>query len=82
MHVVCEEMASLVERLRVRSDRRPIYNLDESDEEADFVKKKSGTGSSSEKFEKFERPDAVILALSPLFDRLHIVPNCFNFHHI
>ncbi|KAL8475219.1 hypothetical protein ACS0TY_031582 [Phlomoides rotata] len=51
-------MASLVERLRVRSDRRPIYTLDESDEEADFVKKKSGAGSSLEKIERFERPDA------------------------
>ncbi|KAI3467977.1 hypothetical protein Pfo_024640 [Paulownia fortunei] len=50
-------MASLVERLRVRSDRRPIYNIDESDEEADFVKKKSGTGPSSDKIEKIERPD-------------------------
>ncbi|KAL0291025.1 UNVERIFIED_CONTAM: CHD3-type chromatin-remodeling factor PICKLE [Sesamum angustifolium] len=50
-------MASLVERLRVRSDRRPIYNLDESDEESDFTKKKSGTGPSSDKTEKIERPD-------------------------
>ncbi|KAL0323654.1 UNVERIFIED_CONTAM: CHD3-type chromatin-remodeling factor PICKLE [Sesamum calycinum] len=50
-------MASLVERLRVRSDRRPIYNLDESDEESDFMKKKSGTGPSSDKTEKIERPD-------------------------
>ncbi|KAK4415413.1 CHD3-type chromatin-remodeling factor PICKLE [Sesamum alatum] len=50
-------MASLVERLRVRSDRRPIYNLDESDEESDFMKKKSGAGPSSDKIEKIERPD-------------------------
>ncbi|KAG8375831.1 hypothetical protein BUALT_Bualt10G0141200 [Buddleja alternifolia] len=50
-------MASLVERLRVRSDRRPIYNIDESDEEGDFVKKKSGLGPSSDRFEKSERPD-------------------------
>ncbi|KAL6502117.1 hypothetical protein OROGR_027250 [Orobanche gracilis] len=49
-------MTSLVERLRVRSDRRPIYNLDESDEESDFLKNKSGTGPS-EKIERFERPD-------------------------
>lgn len=54
-------MASLVERLRVRSDRRPIYTLDESDEEADFVKKKSG---SSDNFERIQRPDAVILPAS------------------
>ncbi|GER35306.1 chromodomain helicase DNA binding protein [Striga asiatica] len=51
-------MASLVERLRVRSDRRPIYNLDDSDDESDFLKRKSGTDPSSDKFEKFERPDA------------------------
>lgn len=63
MHVVVAEMASLVERLRVRSDRRPIYTLDESDEEADFVKKKSGAGPSSENFERFQRPDAVTLIL-------------------
>ncbi|KAL3656097.1 hypothetical protein CASFOL_000493 [Castilleja foliolosa] len=50
-------MASLVERLRVRSDRKPIYNLDDSDEESDFLKKKTGTGSSSDKIEKIERPD-------------------------
>ncbi|KAK6162119.1 hypothetical protein DH2020_001960 [Rehmannia glutinosa] len=50
-------MASLVERLRVRSDRRPIYNIDESDEESDFVKKKPGMGPSSDKIEKIERPD-------------------------
>lgn len=50
-------MASLVERLRVRSDRRPIYTLDESDEESDFVKKKSGAGPSSENFERIQRPD-------------------------
>ncbi|KAL8063013.1 hypothetical protein ABFX02_01G000800 [Erythranthe guttata] len=50
-------MASLVERLRVRSDRRPVYNIDESDEESDFVKRKSATGASSDKIEKIERPD-------------------------
>lgn len=55
------EMASLVERLRVRSDRRPIYTLDESDEEADLVKKKSGAGPSSDDFERFQRPDTVIM---------------------
>ncbi|KAH6757889.1 chromatin remodeling factor CHD3 [Perilla frutescens var. hirtella] len=50
-------MASLVERLRVRSDRRPIYTLDESDEESDFIKKKSGVGPSSENFERIQRPN-------------------------
>jgi len=50
-------MSSLVERLRVRSsDRKPIYNLDESDDE-DFLLKKPGT--SQEKFERIDRSDAV-----------------------
>ncbi|KAG5225208.1 GYMNOS family protein [Salix suchowensis] len=35
------EMSSLVERLRVRSERGPIYNLDESDDDADFVSGKA-----------------------------------------
>uniref|UniRef100_A0A5B7BD29 Putative CHD3-type chromatin-remodeling factor PICKLE n=1 Tax=Davidia involucrata TaxID=16924 RepID=A0A5B7BD29_DAVIN len=46
-------MSSLVERLRVRSDRRPVYNLDDSDEDADLVR-----GKSQEKFEKIVRADA------------------------
>ncbi|XP_047969481.1 CHD3-type chromatin-remodeling factor PICKLE [Salvia hispanica] len=50
-------MSSLVERLRVRSDRRPIYTLDESDDEGDFVKKRPGVGPSSDDFERFQRPD-------------------------
>ncbi|XP_051119947.1 CHD3-type chromatin-remodeling factor PICKLE-like [Andrographis paniculata] len=50
-------MSSLVERLRARSDRRPVYNLDDSDDEGDFPKKKPGAGDSFE-FEKIERPDA------------------------
>ncbi|KAL5785967.1 hypothetical protein ACOSQ2_008359 [Xanthoceras sorbifolium] len=49
-------MSSLVERLRVRSDRRPVYNLDESDDDADFVRGKSGT--AQETFEKIVRSDA------------------------
>ncbi|OMO90720.1 SNF2-related protein [Corchorus olitorius] len=49
-------MSSLVERLRVRSDRRPIYNLDDSDDDADFLSRKSG--KTEEKFEKFVRDDA------------------------
>lgn len=50
-------MSSLVERLRVRSERRPIYNLDDSDDDADVVPGKSG--ASQEKFEKIVRSDAV-----------------------
>nr|GMD44015.1 CHD3-type chromatin-remodeling factor PICKLE-like [Ipomoea batatas] len=56
------EMASLVERLRVRSDRRPVYNLDDSDDDADIRRGKSGP--SQETVERFDRPDAV----SPLND--------------
>ncbi|XP_059290027.1 CHD3-type chromatin-remodeling factor PICKLE-like [Lycium ferocissimum] len=48
-------MASLVERLRVRSDRRPIYNLDESDDEADMKPGKSR--SKKEDIEKIVRSD-------------------------
>ena len=50
-------MSSLVERLRVRSDRRPVYNLDESDDDADFVRGKSG--ATQDKFERIVRSDAV-----------------------
>lgn len=50
-------MSSLVERLRARSDRKPIYNLDESDDDADFLPGKHGT--AHEKFEKIVRSDTV-----------------------
>ncbi|KDO67493.1 hypothetical protein CISIN_1g000482mg [Citrus sinensis] len=49
-------MSSLVERLRVRSDRKPIYQLDESDDDADFEQGKPGT--TVEKFERIVRIDA------------------------
>lgn len=49
-------MSSLVERLRVRSDRRPVYNLDDSDED-DLLPGKSG--AAQETFEKIVRSDAV-----------------------
>ncbi|XP_022754460.1 CHD3-type chromatin-remodeling factor PICKLE-like isoform X2 [Durio zibethinus] len=48
-------MSSLVERLRVRSDRKPIYSLDESDDDADFVSGKSG---KTEMLERIVRTDA------------------------
>ncbi|PNX77543.1 CHD3-type chromatin-remodeling factor pickle-like protein, partial [Trifolium pratense] len=51
-------MSSLVERLRVRSERKPIYNIDESDDD-DFLVKKPGT--SQEKFERIDRDDAVFV---------------------
>lgn len=57
-------MASLVERLRARSEKRPLY---EDDSEDDFIAKKRASGgnqtaagsSSSEKIERFVREDAV-----------------------
>ncbi|KAK8654913.1 hypothetical protein V6N13_107509 [Hibiscus sabdariffa] len=49
-------MSSLVERLRVRSERKPIYNLDESDDDADFVSGRSR--KTEEKLEKIVRDDA------------------------
>ncbi|KAJ7966246.1 CHD3-type chromatin-remodeling factor PICKLE [Quillaja saponaria] len=48
-------MSSLVERLRVRSDRKPRYNLDDSDDDADILPGKLGT---QEKFERIDRTDA------------------------
>ncbi|XWS72736.1 hypothetical protein CRYUN_Cryun02cG0066000 [Craigia yunnanensis] len=49
-------MSSLVERLRVRSERKPIYSLDESDDDADFVSGKFG--KTEEKSERIVRTDA------------------------
>ncbi|XP_044463556.1 CHD3-type chromatin-remodeling factor PICKLE-like isoform X3 [Mangifera indica] len=49
-------MSSLVERLRVRSDRKPVYHLDESDDDADFVRGKPG--ATQENFERIVRDDA------------------------
>ncbi|KAI7747238.1 hypothetical protein M8C21_002030 [Ambrosia artemisiifolia] len=48
-------MSSLVERLRVRSDSRPRYSLDESDEESDLL---FGKSKKSENIEKIVRDDA------------------------
>ncbi|KAI3737951.1 hypothetical protein L2E82_27969 [Cichorium intybus] len=47
-------MSSLVERLRVRSDSRPRYSLDDSDDESDILLGKS----KNEQFEKIIRDDA------------------------
>lgn len=49
-------MSSLVERLRVRSERKPIYNIDESDDD-DLLPRK--TAATQEKFERIDRSDAV-----------------------
>ena len=50
-----QKMSSLVERLRIRSDRKPVYNLDDSDDD-DFVPKKDRT---FEQVEAIVRTDAV-----------------------
>ncbi|XP_074567339.1 CHD3-type chromatin-remodeling factor PICKLE [Curcuma longa] len=51
-------MSSLVERLRVRSEKRPLYNLDESDDD-DFVVSKALKRKLEEKpAEKLKRVDA------------------------
>lgn len=50
-------MASLVERLRTRSERRPLYSLDDSDDEASLVRGKSM--AAQEKLERIVRPDSV-----------------------
>ena len=52
-----QKMSSLVERLRVRSERRPVYSLDLSDDEADLGRGKSG--DPSEKPERIVREDTV-----------------------
>ncbi|KAF5936281.1 hypothetical protein HYC85_027410 [Camellia sinensis] len=49
-------MGSLVERLRARSDRKPIYNIDDWDDDADIDHGKSGSGP--QKFERIVRVDA------------------------
>ncbi|KAL7165996.1 hypothetical protein ACSBR2_036791 [Camellia fascicularis] len=49
-------MGSLVERLRARSDRKPIYNIDDWDDDADIDHGKSGSGP--QKFERIVRADA------------------------
>lgn len=71
-------MSSLVERLRVRSDRRPIYNLDESDDEADLVRGKSGMPEGN--FEKIVRPDAVCFLFIYLFHSFNF--NLINSHWV
>lgn len=51
-------MSSLVERLRVRSDRKPIYSLDDSEDESDLM---HGKSKNAQTFEKIERTDAVCI---------------------
>jgi chromodomain-helicase-DNA-binding protein 4 len=56
-------MSSLVERLRVRSERRPLYTLDESD---DDLPPRDGAGKGTNRLndvpvERIEREDAVWL---------------------
>ncbi|KAF5181479.1 Chd3-type chromatin-remodeling factor pickle, partial [Thalictrum thalictroides] len=49
-------MTSLVERLRARTERKPLYNIEESDDE-EFIIKESGS-STHNKPEKIIREDA------------------------
>ncbi|PSS01091.1 CHD3-type chromatin-remodeling factor PICKLE like [Actinidia chinensis var. chinensis] len=51
-------MSSLVERLRVRPDRRPVYNIDEWDDDADLDERKSGSAPPQQKIDKIFRADA------------------------
>lgn len=60
-------MSSLVERLRVRSEKRPVYNLD-GDSDDDFVVKQGNGKGKQEKekaAEKIARDDAVIILHYP-----------------
>ncbi|PKA66152.1 CHD3-type chromatin-remodeling factor PICKLE [Apostasia shenzhenica] len=50
-------MSSLVERLRIRSDKRPLYTDGGSDDD-DFVVAKKKPGQKSEEADKIEREDA------------------------
>lgn len=65
-------MSSLVERLRARSDRRPIYNLDDSDED-ELLPGKSG--QVQDKFEKIVRSDAVCFYFYLIVDSLFDLEN-------
>ncbi|GAA0152154.1 chromatin/chromatin-binding, or -regulatory protein [Lithospermum erythrorhizon] len=78
-------MSSLVERLRVRSDSRPRYTLDEdSDEEADIYGKNKGKlRPSEEKLEKFVRPDTkddLCQACAEGGDLLHCETCTYSYH--
>lgn len=52
-----QNMSTLVERVRLRTDRKPIYNTDESDDDADLMPIKHQT--TQEKFERIVRSDVV-----------------------
>ncbi|XP_027333357.1 CHD3-type chromatin-remodeling factor PICKLE [Abrus precatorius] len=49
-------MSSLVERLRVRSNRKPIYTINESDDDSEMLPRKHD--KPQEKFERIARSDA------------------------
>lgn len=42
-------MSSLAERLRVRSDQKPVYNLDDSEDDSDVAQGRSENAKTSEK---------------------------------
>lgn len=64
-----------MERLRIRSDRKPVYNLDDSDDD-DFLPKKDRT---LEQVEAIVRTDAVCLSSLSLFVQLLILSNLYFF---
>lgn len=72
-------MSNLVERLRVRSNRKH-YNIDESDDDADLLPRKRG--ETREKFERIVRSDAVSYIL-PFFSNhfylIYFAPYCTHF---
>ncbi|KAF7149908.1 hypothetical protein RHSIM_Rhsim02G0208200 [Rhododendron simsii] len=53
-----DKMSSLVERLRVRSDRKPVYNIDDWDDGEDLDLKRPGSGLDQQKIERIVRDDA------------------------
>ncbi|CAN8289375.1 unnamed protein product [Cochlearia groenlandica] len=63
-------MRSLVERLRIRSDRKPVYNLDVSDDD-DFLPKKDRT---LEHVEAIVRTDAVLFTYMEVTENLQVSP--------
>lgn len=69
-------MSSLVERLRARSDRRPIYSIDESDDD-DFVPRKPGV--TLDKLEKIVRDDAVCISILFFFFHFSFLHDCSMF---
>lgn len=66
-------MSSLVERLRVRSERKPVYSLDDSEDESDIL---HGKSKNPQTFEKIDRTDAVCF-YERIFYFLILTTYCF-----